>query len=102
MRAICDILEAAREAVPGALMVGDSTQPVFAGNLCYDHDRTSGWFNTAKGFGAPGYGVPEAIGAAFAAPDAPVICLVGDGGAQFCLPEQMVAVDESMPIIFVI
>ena len=102
MRAIYDILEATRVAVPSALMVGDSTQPVYAGNLYYDHDRASGWFNAATGFGALGYGIPAAIGAAIAAPSAPVICLVGDGGAQFSLPELMVAVDENLPIIFMI
>ena len=102
MRAICDILEATRVAMPNALMVGDSTQPVYAGNLYYDHDRASGWFNAATGFGALGYGIPAAIGAALAAPNAPVICLVGDGGAQFSLPELMVAVDENLPIIFII
>ena len=102
MRAIYDILEATRVAVPSALMVGDSTQPVYAGNLYYDHDRASGWFNAATGFGALGYGIPAAIGAAIAAPSTPVICLVGDGGAQFSLPELMVAVDENLPIIFMI
>ena len=102
MRAICDILEAARAVVPGALIVGDSTQLVYAGNLYYDHDRAFGWFNAATGFGALGYGIPAAIGASFAAPNAPVICLVGDGGAQFSLPELMVAVEENLPIIFLI
>ena len=102
MRAICDILEATRAVVPGALIVGDSTQLVYAGNLYYDHDRAFGWFNAATGFGALGYGIPAAIGASFAAPNAPVICLVGDGGAQFSLPELMVAVEENLPIIFVI
>lgn len=96
------ILEAMREAVPNALMVGDSTQPIYAGNLYYDHDRAGGWFNAATGYGALGYGIPAAIGAAIAAPESRVICIVGDGGAQFSLPEVMTAVDESLPIIFVI
>ena len=30
---------------------------------------------------------PAAIGAALAAPDAPVVCLTGDGGFQFTMPE---------------
>lgn len=96
------VLEAMREAVPGALMVGDSTQPTYAGNLYYDHDRPGGWFNAATGYGALGYGIPAAIGAAVADPAAQVICLTGDGGAQFSLPEIMVAVDESLPVTFVI
>ncbi|MEZ5911367.1 MAG: 5-guanidino-2-oxopentanoate decarboxylase [Paracoccaceae bacterium] len=46
------MLEAARAALPGAIIVGDSTQPVYAGNLFYDHDRPGGWFNAATGYGA--------------------------------------------------
>lgn len=96
------ILEAMRDAVPGALMVGDSTQPIYAGNLYYDHDRAGGWFNAATGFGALGYAIPAAVGAAIADPMARVICLAGDGGAQFSLPEVMAAVDENLPVTFVI
>ncbi|TIT86291.1 MAG: hypothetical protein E5W59_23380, partial [Mesorhizobium sp.] len=83
MRAV----EAIRDALPGAIIVGDSTQPVYAANLYYDHDRPGGWFNAATGFGALGYGPPAAIGAALAVPEAPVVCLTGDGGFQFTLPE---------------
>lgn len=101
-RAQVAILEAMREAKPNALMVGDSTQPIYAGNLYYDHDRAGGWFNAATGYGALGYGIPAAIGASIADPDAHVICIVGDGGAQFSLPEVMTAVDENLPITFVI
>ena len=101
-RAQVGVLSAMRDAMPGSLMVGDSTQPIYAGNLYYDHDRPGGWFNAATGYGALGYGIPAAIGAAIAAPDTPVICIVGDGGAQFSLPEVMTAVDESLSITFVI
>ncbi len=101
-RAQLAILNAMRDAVPGSLMVGDSTQPIYAGNLYYDHDRPGGWFNAATGYGALGYAIPAAIGAAIAAPRARVICIVGDGGAQFSLPEVMTAVDENLPITFVI
>lgn len=96
------ILNAMRDAVPGALMVGDSTQPVYAGNLYYDHDRPGGWFNAATGYGSLGYGIPAAIGASIADPSAQVICIAGDGGAQFSLPEIMAAADEKLPITFVL
>ncbi|NUH64048.1 5-guanidino-2-oxopentanoate decarboxylase [Sulfitobacter sp. S0837] len=102
MRALCDVLAEMRTAVPGAIIVGDSAQPIYAGNLYYDHDRPGGWFNAATGFGALGYGIPAAIGAALAAPDTPVICIAGDGGAQFSLPELMCAVQENLPICFMI
>lgn len=102
MRGLVQILESIRAAVPRAILVGDSAYPIYAGNLFYDHDRPGGWFNAATGFGALGYGIPAAIGAALAAPDTPVICISGDGGAQFSLPELMCAVDENLPITFVI
>jgi acetolactate synthase-1/2/3 large subunit len=102
MQAQVAVLEAIRGAVPGAMVVGDSTQPVYAGNLWYDHDRPGGWFNAATGYGALGYGIPAAIGACVARPGVPVICLTGDGGAQFALAEMMVAVQEQLPVTFVI
>ncbi|MGI1663887.1 5-guanidino-2-oxopentanoate decarboxylase [Palleronia sp. KMU-117] len=102
MRAEVRCLDAMREAVPGALIVGDSTQPVYAGNLFYDPDRAGGWFNSATGYGALGYAIPAAIGAAIARPDLPVLCLTGDGGAQFSLAELMTAAQEALPVTFVI
>ncbi len=102
MQAQVAILEAMRAAVPGAFIVGDSTQPVYAGNLWYDHDLAGGWFNAATGYGALGYGIPAAIGAAVGRAKRPVICLTGDGGAQFALAEMMVAVQERLPVTFVV
>ncbi|MFS4583561.1 5-guanidino-2-oxopentanoate decarboxylase [Phaeobacter sp. C3_T13_0] len=101
-RAQVEVLNALRAVAPGSIVVGDSAQPIYAGNLYYDHDRPGGWFNAATGYGALGYGIPAAIGAAIAAPDTTVICIVGDGGAQFSLPEIMTAVDEDLPITFVV
>ncbi|TIP07451.1 MAG: hypothetical protein E5X92_16635, partial [Mesorhizobium sp.] len=94
--------ETIRDALPGAIIVGDSTQPIYAANLYYDHDRPGGWFNAATGFGALGYGPPAAIGAALAVPEAPVVCLTGDGGFQFTLPELGAALDAEAPVIFVV
>ena len=101
-RAQVEILNAMRAALPGSIMVGDSTQPIYAGNLYYDHDRPGAWFNAATGYGALGYGIPAAIGAAIGAPGARVLSILGDGGAQFSLPEIMVAVEERLPVTFVI
>jgi acetolactate synthase-1/2/3 large subunit len=102
MRAQLTTVEAIRDALPGAIIVGDSTQPVYAANLYYDHDRPGGWFNAATGYGALGYGPPAAIGAQLVAPDAPVVCLSGDGGFQFTMPELGAAVDANTPVIFVV
>ncbi|MBT8409023.1 MAG: thiamine pyrophosphate-binding protein [Alphaproteobacteria bacterium] len=52
--------------------------------------------------GGIGQGIAMAIGAAAASPEARVIALVGDGGAQLGLAELITAVDESLPITFVL
>ncbi len=96
------VVEAIRAGMPNALIVGDSTQPVYAGNLYYDHDRPGGWFNAATGYGALGYGPGAAIGAAIACPEAQVVCLIGDGGLQFSPAELRVARDENLPVTFLV
>ena len=95
------MVEAIRAALPGTLIVGDSTQPVYAANLCYDHDRPGGWFNAATGYGALGFGPGAAIGAAVASGE-PVVCLIGDGGLGFDPAELRVAVDENLPVTFLV
>jgi acetolactate synthase-1/2/3 large subunit len=96
------MVEAIRTAMPGAIIVGDSTQPVYAANLYYDHDRPGGWFNAATGYGALGFAPGAAVGAAIAAPGTPVICLIGDGGLQFSPGELRTAVDEKLPITYIV
>jgi len=96
------MVEAIRSALPGSIIVGDSTQPVYAGNLFYDHDRPGGWFNAATGYGALGFGPGAAVGAALAAPGTSVVCLIGDGGLQFSPGELRTAVDEGLSITFVV
>ncbi|MEZ5796134.1 MAG: 5-guanidino-2-oxopentanoate decarboxylase [Paracoccaceae bacterium] len=88
------MVEAIRDALPGALIIGDSTQPIYAANLLYDHDRPRGWFNAATGYGALGYGPGAAIGGAIASPGTPVSCLIGDGGLGFSPSEMRCALDE--------
>jgi acetolactate synthase-1/2/3 large subunit len=96
------MVEVIRTAIPRAQIVGDSTQPLYAANLYYDHDRAGGWFNAATGFGALGYGPGAAIGAALALPDVPTVCLIGDGGLQFSAAELRTAVDANLPITFIV
>ncbi|MBX3577729.1 MAG: 5-guanidino-2-oxopentanoate decarboxylase [Rhizobiaceae bacterium] len=95
-------IETIRDTLPGALIVGDSTQPVYAANLFYDHDRPGGWFNGSVGYGALGYAAPAATAAKIALPDATVVCFAGDGGFQFTLPELSVAVEQQAAVIFVV
>ncbi|HUO81130.1 MAG TPA: 5-guanidino-2-oxopentanoate decarboxylase [Steroidobacteraceae bacterium] len=86
-------LEAIRDTLPEAILVGDSTQPVYAGNLGFAAARPGSWFNSATGYGTLGYALPASTGAGLAAPGRPVVCLTGDGGIQFSLGELAVPRD---------
>jgi len=87
MHAEIGVLETIRKTLPGCIIVGDSTQVIYSGNLFFEADRPRGWFNAATGFGALGFGPPAAIGASIGEPETPVVCVVGDGGLQFSLAE---------------
>ncbi|QEM82596.1 5-guanidino-2-oxopentanoate decarboxylase [Halomonas binhaiensis] len=91
-----------RECLPEAIVVGDSTGPVYAGNFLASLPAPRRWFNAATGFGTLGYGLPAALGAALAQPDHPVVALVGDGGVQFVLGELGTARDLGKAVAVVI
>lgn len=55
-------------------------------------------FITSGGLGTMGYGLPAAIGAQFAVPDADVWCITGDGSIQMCIQELIVAKVNKLPI----
>jgi acetolactate synthase I/II/III large subunit len=59
-------------------------------------------FITSGGLGTMGYGVPAAVGAKAARPDATVICVDGDGCFQMTSQEIATAVLEGLPIVAVI
>jgi acetolactate synthase-1/2/3 large subunit len=102
MQAMIEVLATIRDALPGCTMVGDSTQLAYAGNLYWEAAAPKRWFNAATGYGALGFGPPAAVGAGIALGDAPVVCLVGDGGFQFCLGALGPAKDEAAPVIFLV
>jgi acetolactate synthase-1/2/3 large subunit len=64
-----------------------------------DHPRT---FITSGGLGTMGYGIPAAVGAKAARPDATVVCVDGDGCFQMTQQELATAVLEDLPIVVVI
>lgn len=96
------VLNLIRETLPDALIVGDSTQLVYAGNTAFAASVPGGYFNSATGFGTLGYGLPAAIGAALGAPGRPIVALVGDGGLQFTSAELASAVEAKVPIIMIL
>jgi acetolactate synthase I/II/III large subunit len=64
-----------------------------------DRPRT---FVTSGGLGTMGYGVPAAVGAKAARPDATVVCIDGDGCFQMTSQEIATSVLEGLPIVTVI
>src|SRR5580765_3625659 len=64
-----------------------------------DKPRT---FITSGGLGTMGYGVPAAVGAKAARPDATVVCIDGDGCFQMTCQELATAALERLPIVVVI
>jgi len=100
-RATLGFVEAVRDALPEAPIFGDSTQAIYAGNLYFAAPAPNRWFNAATGYGALGYGLPAAIGAARAT-GGPVVCIAGDGGLQFTLTELGTAVEEGLRVIVLV
>ncbi len=98
-RTLISILGDIVTAVPDAVVVGDSTQLTYAGNLYLPISTSTRWFNSACGFGALGYALPAAIGARAAQPERPVICIAGDGGLQFTLGELGTAMEVGGPLV---
>jgi acetolactate synthase-1/2/3 large subunit len=97
-------LETVLHELPNAVFVGDSTQPVYTGNLTFNPERPRRWFNSSTGYGTLGYALPAAIGAWLGGSVVgdsrpPVVCLIGDGGLQFTLPELASAVEARTPVI---
>ncbi|MCE5982150.1 5-guanidino-2-oxopentanoate decarboxylase [Pseudomonas sp. LF19] len=104
MRSQTRMLNTILETLSGAVLVGDSTQPVYTGNLTLDMDQPRRWFNASTGYGTLGYALPAAMGAWLGSAEAvadraPVVCLIGDGGLQFTLPELASAREAQVPLI---
>ncbi|HZT15081.1 MAG TPA: biosynthetic-type acetolactate synthase large subunit [Gaiellaceae bacterium] len=67
--------------------------------LVCDRPRT---FVSSGGLGTMGYGLPAAIGAKAARPDATVVCIDGDGCFQMTCQELATAALERLPVVAVV
>ena len=95
------LLQLIRDEVKDVIFVGDSTQPVYSGNLGFEALATRRWFNSSTGFGSLGYGLPAAIGAMIGS-KSPVVSLIGDGGIQFTIAELICAAELELPLIILL
>ena len=59
-------------------------------------------FITSGGLGTMGFGIPAAVGAKAARPEATVVCVDGDGCFQMTAQELVTAVLEGLPVVVVL
>jgi acetolactate synthase-1/2/3 large subunit len=96
------MLDALATELPDAILVGDSTQPVYAACTAFGAARAGSFFCSATGFGTLGYALPAAIGAAIGAPGRPVFGIVGDGGLQFTIGEMASATEAGTSVRLIV
>ncbi len=63
----------------------------------YHFDKPRRWINSG-GLGTMGFGLPAAIGAKLAHPDADVACITGEASIQMCIQELATALQYNTPV----
>jgi acetolactate synthase-1/2/3 large subunit len=96
------VIESIDRATKGrAVIVTDVGQHQMWAAQFFRHNRAR-HFLSSGGMGTMGFGIPAAIGAAFARPDHKTVAICGDGGAQMTFEEMVVAVEHKLPVTFVV
>ncbi|MEM7195350.1 MAG: 5-guanidino-2-oxopentanoate decarboxylase [Pseudomonadota bacterium] len=93
-----DALVSIQNALPANVIVtSDMTQIAYTAVDYLPLSSPRSWHHPT-GYGTLGYGLPAAIGAALSSPDRPVVCIVGDAGLQYTLPEMGLATELNLNI----
>jgi acetolactate synthase I/II/III large subunit len=92
------MIEAMYEATGGeAIITSDVGQHQMWAAQYYHFNKPRRWLNSG-GLGTMGVGLPFAIGAQVACPDATVVCLAGDGSLQMNSQEFATAAANDIPV----
>ena len=83
-------------------LIADGGFAAHWGGLLFDSKRPGRQFVPDRGLASIGYGVPGAIGAQRAAPDAVVAAITGDGGFNMMLGELETARRMKLPITMIV
>jgi acetolactate synthase-1/2/3 large subunit len=88
---------------PDTVIAGDSSQITYFGTTSFFPMQQPHQLLYTPAYATLGYGLPAAIGAKVAAPERPVVCLLGDGALMFAVQEFITAVEQGvdLPIICV-
>ena len=92
------MIEALYEVTGGdAIVTSDVGQHQMWTAQYFHFDGPRKWINSG-GLGTMGFGLPAAMGAKVAMPDANVVCVAGDGSVAMNIQELATCVTESIPI----
>jgi len=92
------VMESLYRATNGdAFVTSDVGQHQMWAAQYYKFDKPYRWINSG-GLGTMGFGLPAAMGAQLAHPDATVACVTGEGSIQMCIQELSTCLQYGLPI----
>lgn len=97
-----EVIQMFRQATGGDCVVTTEVgqHQMFAARL-FPTNRPRTWISSG-GLGTMGFGLPAAIGAAFARPGEQVVCVAGDGSVQMNIQELATIYKHQLPIVIAI
>lgn len=98
----CQIISQIRQGLTeDAILISGITNVGYWSHLAYQVRRPRTYFSSSY-FATLGFAFPAALGAKVAAPDRAVVCIVGDGGFMYALPELATAVQHGISVITIV
>jgi acetolactate synthase-1/2/3 large subunit len=98
----CQIIsQIQKELTDDAILVSGITNVGYWCNYAYNVKKPRTYFSSSY-FATLGFAFPFALGAKVAAPDQTVVCITGDGGFMYAMPELATAVQHGINVITIV